>query len=180
MHVGSLKLFPALCNPVGCGLPGFPVGGFSRQEYWSVLANTGCHMLLEHYISCCPSHQLPQVPGAVISPVTQTAALPPHQALTGASSHPPGQTQVQIWEINPLHRGGHKATIGSQGTVWLRKVTQNLPASCTNCRLNPHDQLSKLCVYGIYKRPLRAPTRENALVLITVDIGGKNTGLGPV
>ena len=29
--------------------------GFSRQEYWSVLANTGCHTLLEHYISCCPS-----------------------------------------------------------------------------------------------------------------------------
>ena len=23
-------------------------GGFSRQEYWSILANTGCHTLLEH------------------------------------------------------------------------------------------------------------------------------------
>ena len=34
-------------------------GGFSRQEYWSILANTGCHTLLEHYISCCPSRQLP-------------------------------------------------------------------------------------------------------------------------
>ena len=33
-------------------------GGFSRQEYWSILANTGCHTLLEHYISCCPSRQL--------------------------------------------------------------------------------------------------------------------------
>ena len=33
--------------------------GFSRQEYWGVLANTGCHTLLEHYISCCPSRQLP-------------------------------------------------------------------------------------------------------------------------
>ena len=33
--------------------------GFSRQEYWSVLANTGCHTLLEHYISCCPGCQLP-------------------------------------------------------------------------------------------------------------------------
>ena len=32
--------------------------GVSRQEYWSVLANTGCHTLLELYISCCPS-QLP-------------------------------------------------------------------------------------------------------------------------
>ena len=32
--------------------------GFSRQEYQSLLANTGCHNLLEHCISCCPSHQL--------------------------------------------------------------------------------------------------------------------------
>jgi len=35
--------------------------------------------------------------------------------------------------------------------------------------------LGRLCVYGIYKRPLRAPTNENTLVLIAVDIGGKNT-----
>ena len=33
--------------------------GISRQEYWSVLANTGCHTLLDYYISCCPSHQPP-------------------------------------------------------------------------------------------------------------------------
>ena len=42
-------------------------------------------------------------------------------------------------------------------------------------QINPCDQLSTLCVYGIYKRPLRAPTKENALALIAVDIGGKNT-----
>ena len=34
-------------------------GGFSRQEYWNVLIHTSCHTLLEHYISCCPSRQLP-------------------------------------------------------------------------------------------------------------------------
>ena len=59
--------------------------------------------------------------------------------------------------------------------VWLRKKTQNLQTSCTRCRLNPHDQLGRLCVYGIYKRTLRAPTKENTLVLTAVDIGGKNT-----
>jgi len=58
--------------------------------------------------------------------------------------------------------------------VWLRKKTQNLPTSCTSCRLNPHNQLGRPCVYGIYKRTLRAPTKENALVLTAVDIGGKN------
>ena len=47
--------------------------------------------------------------------------------------------------------------------------------SCTSCRLNPHDQLGRLCVYGIYKRRPRAPTKENTLVLIAVDIEGKNT-----
>ena len=61
------------------------------------------------------------------------------------------------------------------GAVQLRKKIQNLPTSCTSFILNPHDQLSRLCVYGIYERPLEAPTKENALALIAVDIGGKNT-----
>ena len=51
----------------------------------------------------------------------------------------------------------------------------SLSTGCTFCRLSPHDQLGKLCDYGIYKRSLRAPTKENALVLIAVDVGGKNT-----
>ena len=34
-------------------------GEFSRQESCSVLVNTDCYTLLEHYISCCPSCQLP-------------------------------------------------------------------------------------------------------------------------
>jgi len=33
----------------------------------------------------------------------------------------------------------------------------------------------RLCVYGIYKRLLRTPTKENALALIAADIGDKNT-----
>jgi len=37
---------------------------FSRQEYWCILASTGYHTLLGHYISCRTSHQLPGVPGA--------------------------------------------------------------------------------------------------------------------
>ena len=42
-------------------------------------------------------------------------------------------------------------------------------------RSNLHDQLGRLCVYGIYKRALRAPTKENTLVLTAIEIGGKNT-----
>ena len=40
------------------------------------------------------------------------------------------------------------------------------------------NQLGRLCVYGIYKRSLRAPTKGNTLLLIAAGIGGKNT-LGP-
>ena len=58
--------------------------------------------------------------------------------------------------------------------MWLRKKTQNPPTRCTSGRLNPHGQLGRLCVYGIYERSLRAPTKENVLVLIAMDVGGKN------
>jgi len=101
--------------------------------------------------------------------VTQAAAPPPHLAHTGADPSPPGQPEEQS-PVNDPH--------GKQLNPWavgLRKKTQNLLTNCTNCRLNPHDQIGRLCVYGIYKRLLRAPTKENLLVLIAMDIGGKNT-----
>ena len=76
--------------------------------------------------------------------------------------------------------------------MWLRKKTQNIPTSCTNYRLNPHDQPGRFRVYKIYKRllavhvilqaripewvaisfskrSLRAPTKENTPVLIAVE-----------
>jgi len=76
-------------------------GEFFRQKYWSVLANTGCHTLVEHHISCCPSCQPPWVPGAVRTPATQAAAPPPLLALTGANPSPPGQPQEQTSVDDP-------------------------------------------------------------------------------
>ena len=97
MHTGSLQSSLTLCDPIDCGLPGFSVRewGFPRQEYWSILTNTGCHTLLEHYISCCPSHQLPLSTGAARTPATQSAAPPPHLALTRANPSSAGQPQEQ-------------------------------------------------------------------------------------
>ena len=69
--------------------------GFSRQEYWGILANIDCHNLLKHYIFCCPSHQLPWVPAAARTPATQAAASLPHLAPTGSNPRPPGQPQEQ-------------------------------------------------------------------------------------
>ena len=60
--------------------------------------------------------------------------------------------------------------------MWLRKKTQNIPTSSTSSRLNPHNKLGKLYAYGIYTMSLRAPTKENVIVLILVDTGGKNKG----
>ena len=64
MQAGLLQSCPTLCDPIDYGLPGFSFrlggGGCCWQEDWSVLANNGCHTLLEHYISCCPSHQPPE------------------------------------------------------------------------------------------------------------------------
>ena len=77
-------------------------GVFSRQEYWSILANFGCHTLVEHYISCCPSRQLPGVPGAARTPVTIAVAPPLHLALTGANPSLPGQPQEQT-SVDDLH-----------------------------------------------------------------------------
>ena len=67
-----------------------------------------------------------------------------------------------------------KPQLKSRGSVH-KEEDQNLSTSCTSYRLNPHDQLGRLCVYGIYKRTFRVPTKENVLVLTAIDIRGNNT-----
>ena len=90
-------------------------GGFSRQEYWSVLANTCCYILLDHDISCCPSRQLPWVPGAAKILATQTTAPPPYLALTGANLSPPWQPQHNSPSEQFTCQGGDKTTVETQG-----------------------------------------------------------------
>ena len=127
--------------------------GFSRQEYWSVLANTGCHTLLEHSISCYPSRQPPRVPGAARTPVTQAAVPLPHLALTGATPSPPGQPQEQTPVDDPHVEVEIKPQLKPRGSV-AKEEDSNPSHQLYRCRLNPHDQLGRLCVYGIYKRSL--------------------------
>ena len=88
-------------------LPSEPPGK-PRQEYWR-LANAGCHTLLEHYISCCPSHQFLstwccQNPHDPSSCTTSTPG--PHRDKAKSSraalgANPRGQ---------PTCRGGNKTT----------------------------------------------------------------------
>ena len=89
-------------------------GVFSRQEYWSVLANTGCHTFLEHYISCCPSHQLSSVTGAARTP---GAVPPPHLAFTGTEPSPSGQPQEQTPVDDPHAEVETKSQLKPKGGV---------------------------------------------------------------
>ena len=116
-HTRSLGLGPTLqpCELWPARL--LSAGGFSRQEYYSILANTGCHALLEHYISCCPGRQLPWVRGAVRTPVTQAAAPPPHLALTGANPSPSRQPQEQIPVEDPYAAVEIKPQLKPRGHV---------------------------------------------------------------
>ena len=98
MHAGSLQLCLTLWDPVDCGLPGFSVReGVLQARILELLAKTGCHTLLEHYICYYPSRQPSWVSGASRTSATQVAASSPHLALTGANPVPPGHPQ----ELNP-------------------------------------------------------------------------------
>ena len=91
--------------------------GFSRQEYWSVLANTGCHTFPENYISCWPSHKLAWVPGATRASVTQAAISSPHMALTWADPGLPVQPQEQTPVDDPHAEMEIKPQLKPRGSV---------------------------------------------------------------
>ena len=98
-HFSPVQLFVVLYT-VACQAS-LSERGFSRQEYWSILANTGCHTLLEHYISYFPSRQFPWVHVAARNTATQAAAPPPNLVLTEANPSPPGQPQSKPqWMIH--------------------------------------------------------------------------------
>jgi len=117
MHAELLRSCLALCDLVYYGLPSFSVRerGVSRQEYWSVLANTGCRSLLGYYISCFLSHQLPRVPGAARTLAALAAAPPPHLTLTGGKPKSSRASSEANPSGGPTHRGENKTTIETQG-----------------------------------------------------------------
>ena len=70
-------------------------------------------------------------------------------------------------------RGGNKTT-----AVWLKK-TPNLPASCTGCRLTPHDELGGRCVYGNMKGTESALSRKRTSSVSCGHWGQEHAGAGP-
>ena len=91
--------------------------GFSRQEYWSVLANTGCRTLREHIFPAALVTNPPGVPGAARTPATQAAAPPPHLALSGSNPSPPGQPQEQTPVDDPHVEVEIKPQLKPRGSV---------------------------------------------------------------
>ena len=81
----------------------------------------------------------------------------------GADPSAPGQPQEQIL------MGGPHAEVEIKPQLKLRDTVskeEDLKPSHRLYKLqtNPHNQLARLYVYGIYKRTLRASTKENTLV----------------
>ena len=138
----------------------------------SILEHIGQHWL--PYPSRALYFLLPWLSTPLSSPATQAAAPPPRLALTGANPSPPGQPQEQTPVNDPYPEMVIKPQLKPMGSV-AKEEDPNPPTSCTSCRLNPHEQLGRLCIYGIYKRSLKALTKENALVLIAVNTRSKNT-----
>ena len=65
------------------------------------------------------------------------------------------------------------------GAVWLRKMTQNLPTSCTNYRLNSHDQISRLYLWNIKKDFESSHKRKCNTSDNCAHWRQKHTGVGP-
>ena len=118
VHMGSLQLCATLCDPVDCGLPGFSVReGVLQARILERIGQYWLPSLLEHYISCCLSCQLPWVPGAARTPATQTAAPPPLLALTGAKPSPSGKPQEQTPVDDPHAEVEIKPQLKPRGSV---------------------------------------------------------------
>ena len=122
-----------LCDPVGWVLPGFSVRGTVQARMLAWVATPFS----------------PPAPSSTWSgqgAVTQAPAPPPHPGLTGAAPSPPGQPQEQTPADDPHAEVGIKPEFKPRGRV-AEEEDRNLPSSCTSCRLNPHDQPGRLCLW---------------------------------
>ena len=115
LHAGSLQSCPTLQPyrlwPAWLLCQG---RGFSSQAYWSVLASTGHHTLLEHCISCCPATnplstwccQNPWDPSSCTASTPGPHRGKPKSSRAASGVNPSGQ---------PTCRGGNKTTVETQG-----------------------------------------------------------------
>ena len=113
MQVAVTLVMPNFLWP--CGM--WPARGVLQERILEGIGQYWLPSILEHYISCFPSHQLPWVPGAARTPGTQEAAPPAHLDLTGANPSPPGQPQEQTPVDDPHAEVEIKPQLKSKGSV---------------------------------------------------------------
>ena len=81
-----------------------------------------------------------------------------------AVPNPPGQPQEQTFVDNSHAEVEIKPQLKPRDRVLWKEEDQNLPTIYKSCRLNSHDQLGRLCVYRIYKRAIRYPSKKIHLI----------------
>ena len=84
--------------------------------------------------------------------------------ITVADPSPPGQSWEQTLVNDPQAVVRIKPQLSSRGRAIKEEGQKPFP-SFTGCRLNPHNQLGGLYVYGTYKRTMSAPTHKTTLQL---------------
>ena len=130
VHVGSLWSCLTL-QP--CGL--WPARLLCPWDFPGRNAGVGCHTLYGTIFPTALATSSPEylmLPECCDSNSCATSTPGPHWGRPKS----PGQTQEQT-------------PVNNSYAEWPRKRTQNLLTSYTSCRLNPQDQLGRLCVYGI-------------------------------
>ena len=99
-----------------------------------------------------------------LSPCDPSSCPTSTPGLTGANPSPPGQPQGQT-PVDDTHAEVEiKPQLRPRGSV-SEEEDPKPSHHYASCRLNPHNQLGRLCIQGRYERSLRALTKENALVL---------------
>jgi len=80
--------------------------------------------------------------------MTQAAELPPHLALTEEDPSSPGQPQEQTPVDDPHAEVEIKPQLKPRGSV-TKEEDPKPSHEPYSSRLKPHDQLGRLCVYGM-------------------------------
>ena len=144
---GATSACVALCNPLDCDLPGFCVSGLLQARllqrigrYWLPCGPRAPYFLLPELPTplstwCC------QNPCDPSSPTTSTPGPlrgKPKSSRAASGANPVDDPHAEV-EIEPR--------LKLRGSV-AKEEDPNLPTSCTSGRLNPQDQLRRLCVHG--------------------------------
>ena len=167
MCAGLLRQCPTHCDPVDCGLPGFPGRkGISPSKntgaYWPILVAIPFQSTIFPAALAVNSLEYLVLPEPLQPKQLHHSTPGPHRgelksSRTTLGANPSGQ---------PTCRGGNKTTIETQGpgqpslASVAKEEDTKLSHQLYKLQIKSTYHLGRLCVYGIFKRSLRVPTKE--------------------